>query len=88
MARVHIPQLSISLPSAAKEDHGDWTHLLAFTQAANGAGFDRLVISDDVLFGKNAQISELTRSRVLAQASDPPLHVPVECGKSSHSALY
>jgi probable F420-dependent oxidoreductase len=46
-------QISTSLPSFASEDPGDWSHLIDFARAADSAGFDRLVLSDHVVFGEN-----------------------------------
>ena len=46
-------QISTSLPSFAPEDPGDWSHLVRFARAADEAGFDRLVLSDHVVFGEN-----------------------------------
>jgi probable F420-dependent oxidoreductase len=46
-------QISTSLPSFAAEDPGDWTHLVEFARSADRAGFDRLVLSDHVVFGEN-----------------------------------
>jgi probable F420-dependent oxidoreductase len=46
-------QISTSLPSFAAEDPGDWSHLVDFARVADEAGFDRLVLSDHVVFGEN-----------------------------------
>jgi probable F420-dependent oxidoreductase len=46
-------QLSTSLPTFAAENPGDWSHLIEFARAADRAGFDRLVMSDHILFGEN-----------------------------------
>lgn len=48
-------QLSTNLPSYAAEDPGDWSHLIAFAQAADEAGIDRLVLSDHVVYGENLE---------------------------------
>jgi probable F420-dependent oxidoreductase len=48
-----LPQISTSLPSFALEDPGDWSHLVDFARMADEAGFDRLVVSDHVVFGEN-----------------------------------
>jgi probable F420-dependent oxidoreductase len=48
-----VPQLSTHLPSFAAEDPGDWTPLVDFAGAADAAGFDRLVLSDHVVFGEH-----------------------------------
>jgi probable F420-dependent oxidoreductase len=48
-------QLSTSLPTFAAEDPGDWSHLRDFAQAADEAGFDRLAMSDHVVFGENLE---------------------------------
>ncbi|HUC05503.1 MAG TPA: TIGR03619 family F420-dependent LLM class oxidoreductase [Acidimicrobiales bacterium] len=47
------PQISLHLPSFAREDPGDWDHLVRFAQSADEAGVDRLVVSDHVVFGEN-----------------------------------
>jgi probable F420-dependent oxidoreductase len=49
------PQISISLPSFAAEDPGDWQHLLDRARAADAAGFDRVVVSDHVVYGENLE---------------------------------
>src|ERR1700722_14335177 len=46
-------QIPTSLPSFAAEDPGDWSHLVDFARVADEAGFDRLVLSDHVVFGEN-----------------------------------
>jgi probable F420-dependent oxidoreductase len=46
-------QLSTNLPTFAAEDPGDWTPLVNFARAADAAGFDRLVLSDHVVFGEH-----------------------------------
>lgn len=47
------PQLSTSLPTFAAEEPGDWSHLIEFARAADQAGFDRLVMSDHIVFGEH-----------------------------------
>jgi len=46
-------QLSTSLPTFAAEDPEDWSHLIEFARAADQAGFDRLVMSDHIVFGEH-----------------------------------
>ena len=46
-------QLSTSLPTFAADEPGDWSHLVEFARAADLAGFDRLVMSDHVVFGEH-----------------------------------
>jgi probable F420-dependent oxidoreductase len=46
-------QISTSLPSFASEDPGEWSHLVDFARSADRSGFDRLVLSDHVVFGEN-----------------------------------
>jgi probable F420-dependent oxidoreductase len=53
MSIARRPQISTNLPSFAGEDPGDWSPLVDFARAADDAGFDRLVLSDHVVFGEN-----------------------------------
>jgi probable F420-dependent oxidoreductase len=46
-------QLSLALGNFAAEDPGDWRFLLDRAQAADRAGFDRLVVPDHVVFGED-----------------------------------
>jgi probable F420-dependent oxidoreductase len=46
-------QISTSLSSFAGEEPSDWSHLVDFARLADEAGFDRLVLSDHVVFGEN-----------------------------------
>jgi probable F420-dependent oxidoreductase len=46
-------QLSTSLPTFAAEEPEDWSHLIEFARAADHAGFDRLVMSDHIVFGEH-----------------------------------
>jgi probable F420-dependent oxidoreductase len=46
-------QLSTSLPTFAAEEPEDWSHLIEFARAADQAGFDRLVMSDHIVFGEH-----------------------------------
>jgi probable F420-dependent oxidoreductase len=46
-------QLSTNLPSFAAEGQPDWSALASFALAADSAGFDRLVLSDHVVFGEH-----------------------------------
>lgn len=48
-------QLSTSLPTYVAEDPGDWSHLTEFARAADAAGFDRMVMSDHVVFGEHLE---------------------------------
>lgn len=47
------PQLSTVLRSFSPDPRADWSHLVEFARAADQAGFDRLAISDHVVFGEN-----------------------------------
>lgn len=49
------PQLSTMLRTFAADDPGDWSHLIEFARAADEAGFDRLALSDHVVFGENLE---------------------------------
>ena len=49
------PQLSTSLPTFSADDPDDWSHVVEFARAAEVAGFDRLVVSDHVVFGENLE---------------------------------
>ncbi len=53
MSPVVTPQISLGLTNWAVEDPGGWGDLLDRAQAADQAGFDRLVVSDHVVFGEN-----------------------------------
>ncbi|HWD51000.1 MAG TPA: LLM class flavin-dependent oxidoreductase, partial [Acidimicrobiales bacterium] len=46
-------ELSTSLPTFAAEAPDDWSHLIEFARAADQAGFDRLVMSDHIVFGEH-----------------------------------
>jgi probable F420-dependent oxidoreductase len=46
-------QLSTNLPTFASESQPDWNPLVSFALAADQAGFDRLVLSDHVVFGEH-----------------------------------
>jgi probable F420-dependent oxidoreductase len=46
-------QISASVPSFAPDDPGGWDHLLDAARAYDAAGFDRIVVSDHVVFGEN-----------------------------------
>src|SRR5438874_1096274 len=48
-------RLSVSLPTYAAEDPGNWDHLFELARAADGAGIDRIVVSDHVVFGENLE---------------------------------
>ncbi|MCU1624257.1 MAG: putative F420-dependent oxidoreductase [Frankiales bacterium] len=47
-----VIQLSASLPSFAEHDPGPWTHLFDHARLLDQAGFDRMVLSDHVVFGE------------------------------------
>ncbi len=49
------PQLSTSVPTFSAEDPDDWSHVVEFARSAEVAGFDRLVLSDHVVFGENLE---------------------------------
>jgi probable F420-dependent oxidoreductase len=46
-------RLSVSLPTFAAEDPGDWNRVFELARAADEAGIDRVVVSDHVVFGEN-----------------------------------
>jgi probable F420-dependent oxidoreductase len=60
------PRLSTAVTSFATEDPGDWGHLLRQVEALDRAGFDRIVLSDHVVFGEN--LEEYGRPEVGGQA--------------------
>jgi probable F420-dependent oxidoreductase len=45
-------QVSTGLPSFAPDDPGGWDHLLDAARLCDAAGFDRVVVSDHVVFGE------------------------------------
>src|ERR1700722_6519323 len=47
------PQLSTTVPTFSAQDPADWSHVVDFARVADEAGFDRLVLSDHVVFGEN-----------------------------------
>jgi probable F420-dependent oxidoreductase len=47
--------LSISLPTYAAEDPHGWGHVVDRARAAEAAGFDRVLVSDHVVFGENLE---------------------------------
>jgi len=49
------PQLSNMLRSFSQDDPGDWTSLLEQAEALDQAGFDRLVLSDHIVFGERLE---------------------------------
>ena len=49
------PQCSTMLRTFSADDPGGWDHLVDLAIAADGAGFDRLVLSDHVVFGENLE---------------------------------
>jgi probable F420-dependent oxidoreductase len=48
-------ELSITLPSFAKTDTGDWTSVTDLATAADRAGVDRVIVSDHVAFGERLE---------------------------------
>jgi probable F420-dependent oxidoreductase len=46
-------RLSVSLPTFAAEDPGDWDRVFDLARAADEVGVDRVVVSDHVVFGEN-----------------------------------
>lgn len=48
-----LPQLSTTLVTFAAADPGGWGHLIDRARLLDGAGVDRLVVSDHVVFGEN-----------------------------------
>jgi probable F420-dependent oxidoreductase len=46
-------RVSVSLPTFAAEDPGDWQRVFDLARAADAAGIDRVVVSDHVVFGEN-----------------------------------
>ncbi|HET6965768.1 MAG TPA: TIGR03619 family F420-dependent LLM class oxidoreductase [Acidimicrobiales bacterium] len=63
---MNAPQLSTALTSFAAEDPGDWEPMLQQAQALDEAGFDRLVVSDHVVFGE--RLEEYARPEIGGQA--------------------
>jgi probable F420-dependent oxidoreductase len=47
------PQLSMGIPSFSAAAPPDWEHLTDWAQLLEGAGFDRLLVSEHVAFGMN-----------------------------------
>ena len=60
------PMLSTMVTSYAAEDPGDWGHLFRQVDALDRAGFDRLVLSDHVVFGEH--LEEYGRPEIGGQA--------------------
>lgn len=58
-------QLSSSLPSFAAHDPGGWTHLFDHARLLDQAGFDRMVLSDHVVFGE--RLGEYSRPEIGGQ---------------------
>ncbi len=48
-------RLSVSLPTFAAEDPGNWDRVFDLARAADEAGIDRVVVSDHVVFGENLE---------------------------------
>lgn len=46
-------RISVSLPTFAAEDPGDWQRVFDLARAADLAGIDRVVVSDHVVFGED-----------------------------------
>ena len=61
-----IPRLSTALTSYSAEDPGGWDHLLHQAEMLDQAGFDRLVLSDHVVFGE--RLEEYGRPEIGGQA--------------------
>ena len=61
-----LPQLSTGLPSFAADDPGRWDALLERARALDAAGFDRVVVSDHVVFGE--RLEEYGRPELGGQA--------------------
>ena len=49
-------ELSTHLTSFAANDPGDWTPMFDRARLLEQAGFDRLVVSDHVVFGENINL--------------------------------
>jgi probable F420-dependent oxidoreductase len=60
------PLLSVSLRSFSAEDPGGWDHLIEAAEVLDRVGFDRLVLSDHVVFGE--RLEEYGRPEVGGQA--------------------
>jgi probable F420-dependent oxidoreductase len=60
------PLLSVSLRSFAAEDPGGWDHLIEAAEVLDRVGFDRLVMSDHVVFGE--RLDEYGRPEIGGQA--------------------
>lgn len=54
--------LAVGLPNYSTEDPGSWAHVLNVARAADTAGFDRVFVSDHVVFGE--QLGEYARPEV------------------------
>jgi probable F420-dependent oxidoreductase len=71
------PALSLHLVNFAATDPGGWQHLLDRALAADDAGFDRVTVSDHVVFGENLQAygsPELGGMRGSKQPTGPDGH--------------
>jgi probable F420-dependent oxidoreductase len=60
------PLLSVSLRSFSAEDPGGWDHLIEGAEVLDRVGFDRLVMSDHVVFGE--RLEEYGRPEIGGQA--------------------
>jgi probable F420-dependent oxidoreductase len=60
------PLLSASLRSFSAEDPGGWDHLIESAEVLDRVGFDRLVLSDHVVFGE--RLEEYGRPEIGGQA--------------------
>jgi probable F420-dependent oxidoreductase len=49
------PTLSIAVPTYAAEDPHGWGHVVDRARAAEAAGFDRILVSDHVVFGEDLE---------------------------------
>lgn len=48
-------RISVSLPTFAAEDPGDWERVFDLARAADAGGIDRVVVSDHVVFGEDLE---------------------------------
>jgi len=48
-------RITVSLPTFAADDPGDWQHVFDLARAADTAGIDRVVVSDHVVFGEHLE---------------------------------
>jgi probable F420-dependent oxidoreductase len=55
MSKGTIPELSIYLPCFATEGRAEWSGMLTQAEIADTVGFDRLLVSDHVVFGERLE---------------------------------